>query len=71
MNKKYLEAQMKSHELYALWWMQYANTEHNKKRRVIRGDGYQLTPDDLVADAMETSKTHITIFCELRDKIYG
>ncbi len=70
MSKKYIEAQMKSHELYALWWMHYANTEHNKNRRVVRGDGHQLTTVELVGDAMETSKAHIQLFCELRDKIY-
>lgn len=69
MNKDYLKAQMKSHELYALWWMNYANTEHNKNRQIIRGDGYKLTPDELVADAMEASKRHIQFFCECKEKL--
>lgn len=67
---KYLEAQMKMHELYALWWMNYANTEHNKNR-TRSANGGKYTPEDLVQDAMETSKRHIELFDELKELIDG
>ena len=65
----YLEARLKLHEMYANWWLTYANTEHNKKRNVVRGDGYKLTPDDLVENAMDTSKQHIRIFMDIMENL--
>lgn len=62
------KSQFEVHKMYAMWWMNYANTEHNKNRTVTNlGSGIKMTPDELVQDAMETSKRHI----ELCQKIAG
>ena len=67
----YFESRLQLHEMYANWWMTYANTDHNKQRNVVRADGYKLTPEDLVADAMITSKQHIKLFAELMENFHN
>lgn len=69
MNRDVLIAQIQLSTVRAQWWMAYANTAANKGRIVRDGGGRQLTPDDLVKDAMETSNAHIRIAQEMMDAL--
>ena len=63
---EYLNVQIQQAALRAQWWIAYSTTEANKSRIVSRGD-HRLTPDELVEEALETSKRHIQRMEELAD----
>jgi hypothetical protein len=69
-NKEYLHAQMKFHELQAMWWMHAASNGHAAARKVSHGLGGPLfTKEELRDSAMQTAKQHIDIIHELVEKL--
>ena len=61
------QEQLKFHELMAHWWMAYATTGVCKSRNISRMNGEQLSDEEKIEDAMETSKRHIELYMEVAE----
>ena len=61
-----IEAQMKFHELQAMWWMHSATNGHAETRTILKGgsDGIKMTSEELRDDSMRTSQQHMRLFME-------
>lgn len=52
---------------FITYWQASVISGHCKNRKITRGDGHVLTPDELVTDAMNTLETHCRRLCDLTD----
>ena len=66
------EERMKFHEMQAYWWMHSASNGHTKQRKISHGfDGPELTDQEKVDDAMQTSQNHMRLFMEVAENWEG
>lgn len=61
---KYEEAQLKLHEMYALYHMNCALTKSCISRNIKDGYGNQLSDQEKIDDSMKTAMRHIELFRE-------
>jgi len=71
MNPELIKAQMKFHELQAIWWINSASNGHTLSRRLYHGgiNLVEFTDAEKVSDAMDTAQRHLTAYSELYDKL--
>lgn len=69
----HIEGLMKQAELYSAYWNAMALTGAAQNRRILKGgsNGVPMTPEELTAEALETSLRHIQKFNELMDERIG
>jgi len=69
-NKEYLHAQMKFHELQAMWWMHAASNGHAATRKVSHGlGGLPFTKEELRDNAMQIAKSHMDAVYEIGERL--
>ena len=68
--KEIILAQMKQAELQANWWMNSATNGHTTSRKIYRGDGHLLSPEELRDDAMQTAGRHIKRHSDLIEALH-
>lgn len=63
------EEQLKFHELQAMWWMHSATNKHACSRKMWHGfKETEMTDQEKINNAMETSKRHMDMYWEIVNK---